>query len=108
MNYHKMASFWILLSYLTFTGVNPTLPNSLGLIFPFLLFALELYFTHTKSIKDNDLASRKISDPEIDKLRAELEIENLRASTENVRRQRSLQEALSGNVQKVEKKEWSW
>lgn len=105
MNYHKMASFWILLSYLVFTGVNPTLPNSLGLIAPFLLFALELYFTHTS--KSLELGSQN-NDSELEELQNEVQKQNLRSNIENIRRQRTMQEAVSSAGKKVDKKEWSW
>ena len=109
MNYHKMASFWILLSCLIFTGVNPTLHNSIGLLFPFFLFSLELYFIHISKLRETDLKNRNSTvDSELAELKLELEKENVRASVENVRRHRSLQDQTNSGGKSVDKKEWVW
>lgn len=106
MKYHKLASFWILLSYLAYTAYNPTTFICIGLLFPFCLFAGEIYLDYLKSCKiiDNE---NNVEDSELAELKLEHDKENLRASIDATRRQRALQEQmLSGK--KTAKEDFRW
>ena len=102
MKYHKMASFWILLVYLAYTAYNPITFICIGLLFPFCLFAGEIYIEYSKSMikVDNE-------DPDLADLKLEHEKENLRASIESTRRQRAIQDQLASG-KKPSKEEFRW
>ena len=91
MKYHKLASFWILLAYLTFTGFNVSFSICMGLIFPFALFALELNFKFKEA--SVVVIPEPVSNPELEALQLEYDMENLRAGIHNTRKHISIQDA---------------
>lgn len=109
MNYHKMASFWILISNLFLFGYFQNNSTTFGLLFSALLFALELSFKFKFSIKELELTNSKKEeiDPELKELQLESQKENLRASIDVTRRQRALQDSMLAG-KKTDKKDWSW
>lgn len=107
MNYHKLASFWILLSYLAYTAYNPTTFICIGLLFPFALFAGEIYldFVKTNKLLEDE---KNVKDEELEELKLEHEKENIRASIQATRNQRAIQESLVGGGKKPNKDEFRW
>lgn len=101
-----MASFWILLSYLAYTAYNPITFICVGLLFPFCLFAGEIYLSHVSQVKIND-EDMNSEDPELAELKLEHDKENLRASIESTRRQRALQDQMVSG-KKPNKDDFRW
>lgn len=107
MTYHKKASFWILLSCLTYLPFNPQYHTSLLLIFPFSLFAFELFLDFKNVTLSKSLKSSEV-DSELAELRVAYEKEGLRANIDNVSRQRALQDGIVAGKSPSKKDQWSW
>lgn len=106
MNYHKKASFWILISYLIYVPFNPTTFVCVGLLFPFALFGVEIYIDFVKELKILDKED-KTEDPELQELMLEHQKENLRANIDATRKQRALQDQIMTG-KKTSKEDFRW
>jgi len=76
-------------------------------LFPFSLFAGEIYLDYLKTNKDLD-AESSAEDSELTELKLEYEKENLRANIQATRNQRSIQESLVGGNKKSTKEDFRW